>query len=102
MSEIYRQLRNLAVEYIAGEVPLDDFRPGFAGLYFRARQSRKDLRSNSLASKITGPLAELSRHHRDEESFRRELISAIGPLEGAHRVSGIPHEIVYGKPPGTA
>ena len=81
MSGIYEQLKRLADNYAAREISLDDFRVNFAGLYFLARQSSKDARANSLASKIVGPLSELARHHRDEDSFREALGVAIRLFE---------------------
>jgi hypothetical protein len=81
MGDLYEQIRDLARRYIDENISIEDFRVAFAGLYFRARQSaRRDARANSLASRIIGPLAEFSRGHRDEQSLRRELATAIRPF----------------------
>lgn len=81
MSDIYGQLRKLIAKYDDCQISIDDFRADFAGLYFQARQASGDIRANSLASRIVGPLAEFSRHHRDEHSLRQEMAAAIGLLE---------------------
>lgn len=91
MSELNRQLRALAASCVDGGIPADDFRSGFAGLYFQIRQSApRDREANLLASKIIGPLAEFSRGNRDEGSFRQELAAAIRPSALAPSVAVIP------------
>lgn len=77
MSEVSSRLENLAAEYIARRIALDDFRLAFSALYFQARQSPADQQANALASKMMGPLAELGRHDRDEQSFREELSTIV-------------------------
>jgi hypothetical protein len=82
MSEIYNRIHALVYRCANGEISIDDFRAAFADLYFQVRQgARGDVEANALASKIIGPLAELSRGHRDESSFRAGLASAIHVFE---------------------
>jgi hypothetical protein len=102
MREIYGELKKLASKYADREISIDDFRVDFAGLYFHARQSKRDQKANLLANKIIGPLAEFSLHHRDEESFRQELAAAIQPFEKAPRYYAVAQKIVYGPPPVSA
>ena len=80
MSEISEGLQSLALNFANRQMSLEDFRQRFAWFYFQARQSRADERANALASKIMGPLSELARHHRSEDSFRQDLANAIRPL----------------------
>lgn len=74
-------IRNLVGRYLRKEIRLQDFQQHFAGLYFQVRKNR---RSNWAASKLCDaivlPLAELSRGHRSEISFREELANAVRPF----------------------
>ena len=78
------RIRNLVVGYLRDEIHLQDFQQQFAGVYFQARKNRNANRSASkLCDEIVLPLAELSRGHRSEMSFREELVNAIHPFRGS-------------------
>jgi hypothetical protein len=75
------KIQNLAALYLRREILLEDFQRQFAGLYFQVRRSRDRRESASkLCDWIVGPLAELSRGHRSEDSFREELANAVRPF----------------------
>ncbi len=75
------RLRDLSLGYLEGAIPLPDFQQQFAGIYFQVRRNRNLHESASrLCDQIVGPLAELSRGHLSEDSFRAELTIAIRPF----------------------
>ena len=69
-----RLIEDLVIRYRDGRIGLGEFQQEFADLYFQARKNRNsNLSDAALCNQIVGPLAELSRGHRSEESFRMEL-----------------------------
>ena len=74
------QIRNLALRYIRAEIHLNGFQRDFALSYAQARRSRQ---SSKLLDEFVLPLAELSRGHRSEASFRASLEAAILPSPSA-------------------
>jgi hypothetical protein len=80
-----KQVLQLIEQYVAGEIPFVDFSQRFAGLYFAVRQGRNVPRQASqLCSLAIGPLAELSRGHRTEESLREALRGIVRPFVPRH------------------
>jgi hypothetical protein len=76
-----RQVLQPIEQYVAGEIPYADFSQRFAGLYFAVRQGRKVPRQASqLCNLVIGPLAELSRGDRSEESLREALRGIVRSL----------------------
>ena len=76
-----KEILNLVDRYLSQEIHLDDFQQRFARIYFQVRKSRNRLEPASrLCDEIVGPLAELSRGHRSEDSFRKELAQIATPL----------------------
>jgi hypothetical protein len=71
------KIRNLALRYVRAEIHLGDFQRDFALLYAQARRSRQTPR---LLDEVVLPLAELSRGHRSEGSFRAELANFMRPF----------------------
>ena len=93
-----KQILNLAAEYLQHNgIPLHDFQQRFAGIYFQVRQSQGRSGGSALCDEIVLPLAELSRGHRSEDSFREKLAEAIAPFV-VGPVYAPAREIVYGKP----
>jgi hypothetical protein len=72
-----QQLRELIENYIAGSVSVSDFSERFASLYFAVRQQSGEAIAAGLCGAVVGPLAEYSRGHRAESSFRLELEKAL-------------------------
>ncbi len=75
------KIKNLVNRYLRGEIQLRDFQQQFAGFYFQVRKNRNsDRTASKLCDEIVGPLAELSRGHRSEVSFREELAHGGRPF----------------------
>jgi hypothetical protein len=76
-----RQVLQVIEQYVAGEIPFADFSQRFKGLYFAVRQGRNVPRQASqLCNLVIGPLAELSRGDRSEESLREALRGIVRSL----------------------
>jgi hypothetical protein len=77
-----KELRNLVSRYLERELPLEGFQQEFAALYFRVRNNHHaPIAASELCNAIIGPLAEMSRGHRSEDSLRTEWANAIRPFE---------------------
>lgn len=82
VASMYDKILELSNLYLSRKIHLEDFQQQFAGFYFEVRKSSKNPSAASrLCSEIVGPLAELTREHRSEESFRQELAAAVRLLE---------------------
>jgi hypothetical protein len=75
------QILALVRRYLERGIDRSVFSEQFASLYFQVRNSRNaPLDERSLCSSLMLPFAELSRGHRTEASFRKELENAIRPF----------------------
>jgi hypothetical protein len=75
------QIRNLVARYLDNQIDRAVFSQQFAGLYFQVRNNRNPSPgARRLCNAIVLPLAELSRGHRSEHSFREELANATRPF----------------------
>jgi hypothetical protein len=95
------QILNLVEEYLQRNIQLHDFQQRFAGIYFQVRRNRRSSAGAVLCNEIVLPLAELSRGHRSEDSFRERLAGAIRPY-AMPRISVQAIGVVFGKPSGYA
>jgi hypothetical protein len=80
-----KQVLELIEQYVAGEIPFADFSQRFASLYFAVRQgSNVPREASQICNLAIGPLAELSRGHRTEESLREALRAIVRPFVPRH------------------
>ena len=75
-----QRILKLISEYLDNHLQLPEFQQQFAGFYFQVRQNGNVGAASELCDKVIGPLAELSRGHRSEESLRQELTASIRPF----------------------
>src|SRR5205807_372858 len=75
-----QRILNLISEYLDGRLRLSEFQQRFAGCYLQVRNNGAAGSASELCNKVIGPLAELSRGHRSEESLQQELTAAIRPF----------------------
>jgi hypothetical protein len=95
------QIRNLIARYLANQIDRSGFSQEFAGLYFQVRNDRNaSLKARQLCDVIVLPFAELSRGHRNEQSFRAQLENAIRPLASRIEARAGSAVVVLGFPAG--
>jgi hypothetical protein len=75
------QIRALVRRYLDRGIDRSAFSEQFAALYLQVRNSRaSSLEARSLCNSLILPFAELSRGHRSEDSFRKELSKLVHPF----------------------
>ena len=72
------KVQRLISQYLKFELPLEGFQGKFYEIYIESRQRRIPC---PLCASVVGPLAEMSRGHLSEGSFREELRRAIDGVD---------------------